>query len=260
MDTKIAVLIPAFNEEKRIENTVNNAKKYCSEIIVIDDGSTDNTLKIINNLNVTVLVNKVNQGLTKTLKKGFKYALDNNYDAIVKIDADGQMNPMIVLNLINEFEKGDYDIICGTFNTDTPFFLKIDVFIYSSLFSLASLKYHRDIISEFRLLNKKAIKIFLDSRVNGYSSNLSIINSAKKKCKIYYLKNGVDFTKVHERPFPLESMIRLRYDFFRELWNYGFLWSKIVSIISIPILALHLVFNLIFARKYNSIKSKNKLR
>ncbi len=87
------VIIPAHNEEKHISKVIQNTKEYTKNIIVIDDGSTDNTFQEAINSGVTVLHHKVNLGKGAALKTWCEYALLNGATRIIVMDADGQHNP-----------------------------------------------------------------------------------------------------------------------------------------------------------------------
>ena len=93
---KTLIIIPAYNEELNIENTINKLKKYNDiskspvDYIIINDGSTDKTKEICkkNNFNVINLIH--NLGIGGAVQTGYKYALENNYDIAIQFDGDGQ--------------------------------------------------------------------------------------------------------------------------------------------------------------------------
>jgi len=89
MKNKIIAVIPALNEEATIGNVLKNVKKYVDGIIVVDDGSSDNTYNISKKYAV-VLRHKKNQGYDKSLNDGFKLAKRKNAKIIITMDADGQ--------------------------------------------------------------------------------------------------------------------------------------------------------------------------
>ena len=92
---KVLLIIPAYNEEESILNVVNKIYNYNKEnntkydIVVINDGSKDNTEKILyeNNINHIKLIN--NLGIGGAVQTGYKYALENDYDIAVQFDGDG---------------------------------------------------------------------------------------------------------------------------------------------------------------------------
>lgn len=110
---KICVIIPAYNEAGNILKLIDEVRKHPLDILVIDDGSSDGTFNIVKNAGVQCMLNLENQGKGASLSKGFKYAVDNNYDAVITMDADGQHLPQD-LHLFTELAKNpDVQIIIG---------------------------------------------------------------------------------------------------------------------------------------------------
>ena len=103
---KIAIVIPAFNEEKTIISVILKAKKY-GVPIVINDGSTDRTEKLLLRHNVNVRKNTKNMGYHFSIKKGIKYAYSKNYKYIVTYDADGQHKIADLKKTIEYLKKND---------------------------------------------------------------------------------------------------------------------------------------------------------
>lgn len=86
----VAVVIPALNEALRIRGVVEGALRHCSRVIVIDDGSDDNTVDLIASLPITVLRNPQRLGKGASLRRGFQAALSAGASAVVTMDGDGQ--------------------------------------------------------------------------------------------------------------------------------------------------------------------------
>jgi len=113
---KHLVVIPIHNEARYLPGVVEEVKKYqCegSDILAIDDGSTDETPAILAGLpDVRVLTHPTNLGYGRTLIDGFNYAIDGGYDHVMTIDADWQHEP----HLIPDFCKalGDVDVVSGS--------------------------------------------------------------------------------------------------------------------------------------------------
>lgn len=105
-----AILIPAYNEVTTIHAIVDRCLYYSPDIMVIDDGSTDNTVEKLKNVSSTaVFSNPVNLGKGATLLKGFQTMIEKNYRGVITLDADGQHNPDDLpqfLNLSKNFPDG----------------------------------------------------------------------------------------------------------------------------------------------------------
>jgi glycosyltransferase involved in cell wall biosynthesis len=116
---KLLVLIPAYNEEEKIEKVIKNIPEkldHVSEvhILVIDDGSTDNTVKIAKDSGATVIKNYFNMGVGSVFSKGLQYALDNNFDSMVSIDGDGQFDPQDIPKLIKPIIENNADFVTAS--------------------------------------------------------------------------------------------------------------------------------------------------
>jgi len=88
---KVCVIIPTFNNQKTIVGIVEDVKKYCNDIFVVNDGSTDQTNDLLKNISgIQVIGYKKNKGKGFAIRQGFKKALEMGFDYAITIDADGQ--------------------------------------------------------------------------------------------------------------------------------------------------------------------------
>ena len=108
---KILLLIPAFNEEPTIAQVVEGAKKYISGILVVDDGSTDNTTPAATMAGAKVHRLERNMGKGAALQTGFNYALEHDYDWVITMDADGQHDAHDIASFLPLLES--YDLLLG---------------------------------------------------------------------------------------------------------------------------------------------------
>jgi glycosyltransferase involved in cell wall biosynthesis len=110
---KVLVVIPAYNEAEHIYNLIKEVKNYHLKILVIDDGSSDDTYNIAKGLEVNVMLNLRNQGKGASLIKGFRYALENDFEAVITMDADGQHQPKDLPLFLKAAEDKDVHIVIG---------------------------------------------------------------------------------------------------------------------------------------------------
>ena len=108
----IVAIIPSYNEEKNIKKVIKNCKKYVHKIIVIDDGSTDNTFQVIQNMDVITIRNIENRGKTEAIKRGFKRGVKEGAYIFVLLDADGQHDPAEIPIFLKKIRDG-FDLIIG---------------------------------------------------------------------------------------------------------------------------------------------------
>lgn len=118
------VVIPAYNESKKISDVIQKTKKYCSNIIVVDDGSKDKTFEIAKKTNVIVLKHIINLGKGAAVKTGCDFALKKGAKKLVLIDSDGQHDPSEIHKFLKALEKVDIVFGYRKFNKKMPFILK----------------------------------------------------------------------------------------------------------------------------------------
>lgn len=169
---KVLVVIPAFNEEGAIADTIESVKnastqdkKYQVDILVVDDASLDGTKTKAKEASEQVISLPVNLGIGGAVQTGYKYAKNYNYDIVVQYDGDGQHNANEILNLIEVLEAENVDIVIGSRfieNTDyvPPLARKFGMIFSEKLLYLGTGKTVKDTTSGFRAINKRAINLF----------------------------------------------------------------------------------------------------
>jgi len=111
---KVFIIVPAYNEDMKIQSVLGDLKSKFQNIVVIDDGSTDNTYQQALSSGVTVLSHIVNRGQGAALMTGIKYSLDKGADIIVSFDADGQHQTEEIQKIINPIVHQQADIVLGS--------------------------------------------------------------------------------------------------------------------------------------------------
>lgn len=110
---KPIIIVPAFNEEANIEKVIDMISVLNIDYIVINDGSVDDTEMVLRRKNIEHLSLSVNVGIAAVTQMGFRYAIDNGYDAAIVVDGDGQHPAQFVLRLLKELDNG-YDYVIGS--------------------------------------------------------------------------------------------------------------------------------------------------
>ncbi len=105
--------MPAYNEGKYIGTMVLNTRQYVDEVIIIDDGSTDDTSKIARLAGAEVVRHSQNQGYGAAILSIFDEARKRDPDILVILDADSQHNPQEIPHLIQPILNG-YDVVIGS--------------------------------------------------------------------------------------------------------------------------------------------------
>jgi glycosyltransferase involved in cell wall biosynthesis len=115
MPARFLLAIPVFNEEKYIVDVVRNARQYCRDVLVIDDGSTDRTGDLLNDLSgVRVLTHAENRGYGKSLADAFGHAASRAYDWLITMDADEQHEASYLPRFMHAALSDRADVISGT--------------------------------------------------------------------------------------------------------------------------------------------------
>lgn len=112
---KMCAVVPAFNVEATVAKVIAGINQFISrgDIIVVDDGSHDQTAAVSRDAGAILLQNEVNLGKGAALKKGFRYAIQNRYDAVITIDADLQHDPSEIPNFVKCYFQSQADLILG---------------------------------------------------------------------------------------------------------------------------------------------------
>ncbi len=110
---KVLVVIPALNAERSIGAVVREAKLVNEKVLVIDDGSSDRTGEMARDAGARVIRHDVNKGKGAALKSGFAYALENGFEVVVTLDADGQHLPHEIPKFMAAYEETSADLIIG---------------------------------------------------------------------------------------------------------------------------------------------------
>ena len=182
MDSELLIIIPAYNEGKNIgpflENIKNANIEEIADILVINDGSTDNTEQVVKEHGIEILNKPLNMGYGSTLQLGYKYAVKYHYKYIIQIDADGQhdvSNIRVVYRALKAKENGQSpDIVIGS-----RFLSEKNEMHVSALKNIA--------IGFF----KKAIKVFTGKNITDPTSGLQGLN--RKAFKHYSLYGNFDY-------------------------------------------------------------------
>jgi len=111
---KVTAVIPAYTEEETVSRVVSESKRYVDEVIVVDDGSVDETFVEAQEAGALVLAHQKNKGKGEALRTGFKRALELGADVIVTLDADAQHDPNEIPKLLLPIIEANADVVVGS--------------------------------------------------------------------------------------------------------------------------------------------------
>lgn len=153
---RICILVPTYNNDKTILSVISSLQEYCHNIIVINDGSTDNTQSLLKEFlgNITLITYPQNKGKGYALKQGFLKAREKGFLAAITIDSDGQHLAKDIPLLLNAYLENPNSLIVGQRSFNNPNMPQKNSFAnrFSNFwFSLQTLKKLNDTQTGFRL-------------------------------------------------------------------------------------------------------------
>jgi len=111
---RLCAVIPAYNEEAHIAPVVQGVRQRLADVVVVDDGSKDDTVECAEHAGAYVIRHAQNKGKGGALQTGFDYAVAHGYDAAIALDADGQHDPAEVPRFVEALRAGGADIVLGS--------------------------------------------------------------------------------------------------------------------------------------------------
>jgi len=160
------IIMPAYNEAGRIASTIAGIRKFSgADIIVVNDGSTDDTVAEAKEAGADVINLPFNLGYGAALQTGFKYALKKKYEFAVQMDADGQHDPSSILPLIKPVINDEIDIVIGSRfldkgNYKAPLVRRMGMYFFGFITSILTGRKITDPTSGFQALNKKVMEFY----------------------------------------------------------------------------------------------------
>jgi dolichol-phosphate mannosyltransferase len=110
---RILTAIPVYNEERHVERVLEEVRRYAADILVINDGSTDQTAELLARVEgIRVVTHSQNRGYGAALISAFAFTLEHDYDVLVTMDCDGQHEPARIPLLLEAID--DADIVSGS--------------------------------------------------------------------------------------------------------------------------------------------------
>ena len=176
---RVLVIVPAYNEQDCIVETVRRIKETGYDYVVVNDGSKDNTLKLCRENGINVLDLPQNLGIGGAVQAGHKYAQHYGYDIDVQVDGDGQHDPGYIPQLVKMIENGADLAIGSRFVQETDGFQstwlrRVGITWLSGLLKLFTGKIVTDPTSGFRASGRRAIELFCENYPMDYPEPESI--------------------------------------------------------------------------------------
>jgi glycosyltransferase involved in cell wall biosynthesis len=182
---KVLAAIPCLNEEISIGSVVLQTRKYVDEVMVVDDGSRDETARLAEEAGATVIRHRKNLGKAAGVKTALRYALDHPFDLIILLDGDGQHKPEEIPSLTRPVIGDEADLVIGSRfldgnNGSVPVYRRLGQTILTMLTNASSTQKTTDSQSGFRALNRRAMES-LTVESEGYNIESDMISHLSQK-------------------------------------------------------------------------------
>jgi glycosyltransferase involved in cell wall biosynthesis len=199
---KVAVGIPAFNEEMPIAKVILRARRYSDFVVVVDDGSTDDTRRIAEALGARVISHGRRMGYGAAISSCFEAARSLGADVLVTLDADGQHDPGEIPKLLAPIKDGSADIVVGSrFSNDsnagqTPAYRAAGIRLLTSLSDAASHLQLTDAQCGFRAYNRNAIERVAPTEQGMGASAEMLMKSSEENLRVLEVPVTVRYARL----------------------------------------------------------------
>lgn len=219
---KLCVLIPVYNEAENIGPLVEGLKKRGKEVVVINDGSTDGSGLIAQAKNAVVLSHVHRAGKGTSLRDGFDYAIQHNYDGVITMDGDGQHDIEDLEKIAEKAKEIKSGIVTGSRmknHRDMPWLRFLVNKAMSSMISFVCRQKIADTQCGFRFISTDILKSLHLSCSDYEIESEVLIQSAKKGFKIISVPIKTIYGAESSKINPLVDTIRFFKYIIRELWT-----------------------------------------
>ena len=188
---KAIVIVPAYNEEDNIRNTLRDLEENGAgtDVLVMNDCSTDGTEAILQETGVNHLSFPVNLGIGGGVQAGYQYARENGYDIAIQFDGDGQHEAKYLQALIDPIEAGEADIVIGSRFVEHEGFQssgarRLGIGILSRLIRMLCGVKVADVTSGMRAVNRRFIEEYAENYAQDYPEPEALLYAGVRKARI----------------------------------------------------------------------------
>jgi glycosyltransferase involved in cell wall biosynthesis len=183
------LIIPAFNEAGAITNVITSVRAFFTgDVLVIDDGSEDDTGALARAAGAMVVRHACNLGIGAAVQTGFIYGLTHGYDFVVRQDGDGQHDPAQIPRLLAVLEAGDADIVVGSRflareGYQSTLVRRIGIFILGIVSSLVGTRV-TDPTSGNWAVNRRALGVLAKQHPDDYPETEALVMASRAGCRV----------------------------------------------------------------------------
>jgi glycosyltransferase involved in cell wall biosynthesis len=184
---RLAAIMPALNEGEQIASVIAEVRRAdpSVQVIVVDDGSTDQTAAEARRAGAEVIRLPFNLGIGGAVQTGYKYALEHGFDIAFQLDGDGQHDPRQLDKIVAPVARGEADIVIGSrfrglAQYRVPPGRRLAMALFARFVSLVIRQPLSDTSSSFRAVNRRAMKLFAHEYPHGYLETVEATVMAAK--------------------------------------------------------------------------------
>lgn len=225
----VFILVPAYNEEKTVAKVIKELCEMGYKIILVDDGSQDETYNIVNSMKekypskIFIYRHVINRGLGAALKTGMEASLKNGAELIVTFDADGQHDVQDIAGVCQPLIKKEADVVIGSRNfKDMPLSRNLGNYLMNFLTLIFYGIYVNDSQSGLRAFTAESSSL-LDLNSRGYGVSSEIVSEIKKnnlklkEVPIRTIYNSYALSKGTNTSVGLKILAKMFIDIFKKL-------------------------------------------
>lgn len=180
---KVCCVIPAYQESRAIEQVVRASRRYCDSVIVVDDGSTDDTGSIAAATGASVLRHPRNLGKGAALRTGLEKAVDLGCPLVITLDGDGQHDPRSIPRFVEAIREKDVDVVVGsrysTLAATMPFARQLSNLLTTKALRVLYGVPVTDSQSGYRAFTRRVLRT-IRVRSNGFAAETEMLIDAKR--------------------------------------------------------------------------------
>ncbi len=213
------VVIPAYNEERRIAAVVRRAKEQVPAVIVVDDGSRDGTAREAEAAGASVLRHESNRGKGAALETGFRYARGHGFDYVITMDGDGQHDPADLPKFVEAYVRTGIPVLVGNRMADAgqmPWIRRFTNRVMSWLLSRDMGQYVPDTQCGYRLLRCDVVPLVSAESTRYAAESEMLLHVADRGIRIDAVPVATIYRDEKSKINPFRDTIR----FIRMLRNY----------------------------------------
>ena len=183
------VIIPAYNEAANIAVVIGAVRQsFAGPVVVVDDGSNDDTGAQARAAGAIVLCHPCNLGIGAAVQTAFQYAVGHDYDAVVRLDGDGQHDPAYIAGLLEQLRSGQADVVIGSRflgreGFQSTLIRRMGIAILTLVSALVGTRV-TDPTSGYWALNRRAFALLAHMQADDYPETEALLQATRAGCRV----------------------------------------------------------------------------